>query len=718
MFCQKCGKEIAEGTRFCVNCGAPVLEPATVGTASVGEAPVVEAPVVEAPVVEVPVVETPTDLEGVAEEKKPKKKLGLLIGLIGGAVALLVIAFFVVSFIFGWFGIGRGAPKDLYKALYNLAAAENFTVEATVSVENDYYDGDTYTYDVKSTDKVDFAKGIFLSEGQSTNSDTDKTYKFGSAFEKDFEYNYSNGGNTKVYSASITEKSDKSKNVTAAYKVALKLLESGEIDVDALLKLEYMSSVKEAIDDGEFTKKDLEKTLVTLYENLNDKQWLEENLGFSCLKQGNDQIYSFNTNAYQIQKTVIESFRKLIDEKDYTSAITQLEKRKKSGEKNEIVIAITVSCDTIKKVEITNSNKSRNGEGKNVVTWVVTDIGKTEVSTNDIRKTILKANSDHITCSACGENEAQYAGLCYDCYYETYCEGLCGKPFAEDCNGYCEDCYIPCVACMDSYGSEHNDKNGKDYCYSCFDDMFCDCGATIYKDGKCKEHFKPCEICEEEHATEYNPKDEDMYCYGCYSENFCECGEDIYRDGHCEDCFVPCISCSVNHGETFYLDYCGTCYYERYCNRDCGTKIYKDGRCKEHFTPCAICEDRNANYGELCSYCDSSYFKCEECGEYEDNYDEYYVNDKSICYSCRSKYEVCDICDKYVLDTYDGLCSTCYNTYDKCSICGDYESSLYDGLCSYCYSTYEKCDLCGDYEYSTYYYKGYDLCWDCYYDYY
>lgn len=61
--CKKCGTELLDTAKFCVNCGTPVEVAA--------ENPVNETPVVETPVVEEPIAETPVVEEPVVEEPAP-----------------------------------------------------------------------------------------------------------------------------------------------------------------------------------------------------------------------------------------------------------------------------------------------------------------------------------------------------------------------------------------------------------------------------------------------------------------------------------------------------------------------------------------------------------------------------------------------------------------------------------------------------------------------
>ena len=56
MFCRNCGKEIAEGKKFCGACGTPVAAPAPAA-----ETPVAEAPVADIPVQEIPAYHPPVE---------------------------------------------------------------------------------------------------------------------------------------------------------------------------------------------------------------------------------------------------------------------------------------------------------------------------------------------------------------------------------------------------------------------------------------------------------------------------------------------------------------------------------------------------------------------------------------------------------------------------------------------------------------------------------
>lgn len=121
MFCQKCGKQAAEGTRFCEACGAP-LEAAPAVEAPVVEAPVAEAPVAEMPAEEAPKADFAAKAKGLADVALAKCKEGLAFVMklpkkilaIGAAAVALVL---VVAIVLGIVLSGGGAKVPSY-ALY------------------------------------------------------------------------------------------------------------------------------------------------------------------------------------------------------------------------------------------------------------------------------------------------------------------------------------------------------------------------------------------------------------------------------------------------------------------------------------------------------------------------------------------------------------------------------------------------------------------------
>ena len=99
MFCKNCGKELADGARFCAECGNVVEVEAPVVEAPVAEAPVAEAPVAEANIVSkiqsaIPaaVVEHPI-VDKVASIIPTKKKLPpvAVLGIIAAAILVVCI---------------------------------------------------------------------------------------------------------------------------------------------------------------------------------------------------------------------------------------------------------------------------------------------------------------------------------------------------------------------------------------------------------------------------------------------------------------------------------------------------------------------------------------------------------------------------------------------------------------------------------------------------
>ena len=91
MFCQKCGKEIEDGTRFCEHCGA--AQDAAAGgnpgtNSNAGVNPTMQAS------------SYPVQAMNAAAPAKKKKGKGCIIGIIAAAVVVLVVVIVVVIIAF------------------------------------------------------------------------------------------------------------------------------------------------------------------------------------------------------------------------------------------------------------------------------------------------------------------------------------------------------------------------------------------------------------------------------------------------------------------------------------------------------------------------------------------------------------------------------------------------------------------------------------------
>ncbi len=118
MFCKFCGKETPDGVEVCEVCAAAQQTAQPTEEAAVEAAEVVAEEVAETEVVAQESAETfeePTFEE--AAPKKKKKKLGLIIGLSGGALALVGIVLLVIfnfTFIKGYWLRWFGTPEEYF----------------------------------------------------------------------------------------------------------------------------------------------------------------------------------------------------------------------------------------------------------------------------------------------------------------------------------------------------------------------------------------------------------------------------------------------------------------------------------------------------------------------------------------------------------------------------------------------------------------------------
>ncbi|MBT7122704.1 MAG: hypothetical protein HN948_06820, partial [Clostridia bacterium] len=110
MFCYYCGKKLREDAGFCTGCGKSVKaveEPKPPKKTRTKKERVKKTPSEETPSVETASVETPSTA---VYTKKRKKRLGPILGLVGGVVLIAVAV--VLCFVFGVFSLGADRDDD------------------------------------------------------------------------------------------------------------------------------------------------------------------------------------------------------------------------------------------------------------------------------------------------------------------------------------------------------------------------------------------------------------------------------------------------------------------------------------------------------------------------------------------------------------------------------------------------------------------------------
>ena len=158
MFCQKCGKEIEDGTRFCEHCGA--AQDAAAGgnpgtNSNAGVNPTMQAS------------SYPVQAMNAAAPAKKKKGKGCIIGIIAAAVVVLVVVIVVVIIAFS---SGKSLSVDDVKESHLSYYSETRKI-GNVFANYGYFDNaswkefDGETDDGESVDVVEFNADLTMQNG-------------------------------------------------------------------------------------------------------------------------------------------------------------------------------------------------------------------------------------------------------------------------------------------------------------------------------------------------------------------------------------------------------------------------------------------------------------------------------------------------------------------------------------------------------------------------
>lgn len=158
MFCQKCGKEIEDGTRFCEHCGA-AQDAAAAGNPGTNSNAGVNPTMQASPY--------PAQAMNAATPAKKKKGKGCIIGIIAAAVVVLVVVVVVVIITFS---SGKSLSVDDVKESHLSYYSETRKI-GNVFANYGYFDNaswkefDGETDDGESVDVVEFNADLTMQNG-------------------------------------------------------------------------------------------------------------------------------------------------------------------------------------------------------------------------------------------------------------------------------------------------------------------------------------------------------------------------------------------------------------------------------------------------------------------------------------------------------------------------------------------------------------------------
>lgn len=309
MICSNCGANIPDNSTFCSACGAkqaaPVqpnanyvprhASPATVWD-NVQPAAPVQAPVQQQAPAQQPVQAPRTPAKAhkktnySALAKNPK-----VLGIAGGAVALIVVIALVIGML-----SGLGGPLvKIASATQKTVKAGNFTADFEIDVDGDSIEGTMFA-DIDTKNRTVNMLMTFEADGDEI---TIGIYD-GQLFEL---YDY--GSRVYGYTQDIEDQLDE---IFDAYE------ETGSKDMTTLLEdldeLMYDYTGEELSDY--FDLEELEVCLKTYGKTVTKEKWLKENLGYEKSKNGGETLYTFEPSICDFLTASVPYFETAFEDSD------------------------------------------------------------------------------------------------------------------------------------------------------------------------------------------------------------------------------------------------------------------------------------------------------------------------------------------------------------------------------------------------------------------
>lgn len=369
MFCGNCGRNVPDHVAFCPGCGTPMAQRAPAAQNSLADPePVAAAPAAAPESVYCPGCGQPspagtavcgycgTPLSGMRESRTPGTKGSKKLWLIIGAAVALVAALLIVAFTCGWIG-SKGPSDDVWNGAEKTVFSDNFTMDISNGAQ-------TITYKV-AVDEDDNDVTLYGEQNGEI-----------MALYKDYMIGYSSYYDE--YTAEYI--GDSIEQFFAAYDGVEDGIEWEEL-LDQIAGPGGYSQASQYIDF-----KELDKFTDEVWDNFNDKAWLEENLNYQ--KDGDTHI--IQVNVYTLLNALAADAKNVFyDEYMYEEMMDEL-RNLRSSMAITLEARLTVDGGKLTKIQVSPVGMG-NGYG---ITVDFYDIGSTSIDTAMLDRILGEAQKD------------------------------------------------------------------------------------------------------------------------------------------------------------------------------------------------------------------------------------------------------------------------------------------------------------------------------------
>ena len=300
MICNKCGAVVNDNQKFCASCGSPV------------EVQSCQQP--QTTVNQQNWVDSSLNESDTATPQRGKKKLA--IGIIAAVLAVVLIFWGAASTVKALFG-SNGPLMTLKSAIQN-SAEQGFTFTATVTDNDEKISlkGATVGFD---PDEMVIPESFVKFEDEIYYIDDECIYS---------QYSANRG---EVYNLKFDGDDDEAKT----YKLFKQMLTDDAMELYNNGNLREVAQYINCIGHGKILdEKGFEKCATALLKKLNDKDYLEENFGYTQKKKSGKTTMTFEFDVKDVFKLAVKEFKECEDafvwEQDFKAALDELEKEYKN----------------------------------------------------------------------------------------------------------------------------------------------------------------------------------------------------------------------------------------------------------------------------------------------------------------------------------------------------------------------------------------------------